>query len=111
MGAGLDDDGRKELRSGQYSDWGRRVSRTGLWWDGFMPVPEWLPAAYVFWSPACSMYRSQGQDADRMTLPHQQATELGHSVPVTKRDPPLHPGPWMAIRSAPLREPRCIPEA
>lgn len=24
-----------------------------------------------------------------MTLPHQQATELGHSVPVTKRDPPF----------------------
>lgn len=42
-----------------------------------------------------SMYRSQGQDraaqdADRMTLPHQQATKLGQSVPVTEGTP-LHP--------------------
>lgn len=101
MGAGLDDDGRKELRLDQYLDWGRRVSRTGLWWDGFMPVPDWLPAVYVLGLPAavCTDL-TQGQDADRMTLPHQQATKLGQSVPVTK-------GPFTLVREWQSEPPHC----
>lgn len=107
MGAGLDDDGRKELRSGQYSDWGRGVSRTGLWWDGFMPVPDWLPAAYVFWpslQPALHYVQISGTGCptDRMTLPHQQATELGHSVPVTKGT-----DPFILVREWQSEAPHC----
>lgn len=51
-----------------------------------------------------------GQDwmPNRMTLPHQQATKLGQSVPVTKGTPSPLVREWQS-EAAPLREPRCMP--
>lgn len=62
-----------------------------------MPVPDW--AARRLYLGLC-MYRSQGQDADRMTLPHQQATKLGQSVPVTE-------GPFTLVRECQSEAPHC----
>lgn len=101
VGAGLDDDGRKAVQMDQYLDWARRVSRTGLWWDGFMPVarsggalPELADRGLCSLGTAAYVQISgTGQDADRMTLPHQQSDETG---PVSASDGvtegTLHPG-------------------
>lgn len=86
MGAGLDDDGRKVLRLDQYSDWGRRVSRTGLWWDGFMPVP-----GLVFLLPYFKYVQISGTGCRPHDASPPTSDETG---PVSAGDEgSLHPGP------------------
>lgn len=86
MGAGLDDDGRKVLRLDQYLDWGRRVSRTGLWWDGFMLCRTLPRLAYLLLYVQISGTGCRPHDASPPT-----SDETG---PVSAGDEgSLHPGP------------------
>ena len=92
MGAGLDDDGRKLLRMDQYLDLGSNGFKS--WVCGGMDSCLVARSGLQCNVGNVCMYRSQGQDADRMTLPHHQATKLGQSVPVPASDQGSVPPSW-----------------